>query len=142
MEPKTRNPRQRKGMSDEHKEALAEGREQGRAIRNYLEALKVHAPRRGRKMTPESIQNRIAAINETLPTANALERLLMLQDRQDLEARLAALSGPEDDMGTLEAGFVESAAAYSQRKGISYSAWREAGVSADVLRRSGIGRAG
>ena len=36
-------------MSDAHKEALAEGREQGRAVRRYLEALEANKPRRGRK---------------------------------------------------------------------------------------------
>jgi hypothetical protein len=43
-------------MSDEHKAALAEGRNQGRAVRRYLEALDAHKPRRGRKRTTESMQ--------------------------------------------------------------------------------------
>ena len=36
MAPKTKTPRA--PMSDAHKQALAEGREQGRAVRQYLEA--------------------------------------------------------------------------------------------------------
>ena len=42
-------------MSDEHKAALAEGRNQGRAVRNYLEALDQNRPKRGRKRTTESV---------------------------------------------------------------------------------------
>ena len=51
-------------MSDTHKAALAEGREQGRAVRRYLEALEAHKPRRGRKRTPESMEKRLAAIED------------------------------------------------------------------------------
>ncbi len=47
-------------MSDEHKAALAEGREQGGVVRRYLEALESHRPKRGRKRTPESIAKRLA----------------------------------------------------------------------------------
>ena len=41
----------------------------------------------------------------------------------------------------LETAFVKTAAQYAQRKGISYAAWRELGVSADVLKQAGISRA-
>jgi len=44
------------------------------------------------------------------------------------------------DLAALEADFVQVAASYSARKGISYTAWRELGVSADVLKRAGISR--
>ena len=47
--------RTRSPMSDSHKAALAEGREQGRAVRRYLEALEAHKLKRGRKRTQESI---------------------------------------------------------------------------------------
>ncbi|MHB1534624.1 MAG: hypothetical protein ACYC1D_08440 [Acidimicrobiales bacterium] len=43
-------------------------------------------------------------------------------------------------MTELETAFVKVASGYSERKGLSYAAWREAGVSADVLRRAGIRR--
>ena len=49
-------------MSDAHKAALAEGREQGRAVRAYLDAVEANAPKRGRKRTPESIAKRLDAI--------------------------------------------------------------------------------
>jgi len=56
-----------------------------------------------------------------------------------LEARLGRAEdrgGPE----TFESGFVGVARDYGERKGIAYSTWREAGVSADVLKKAGIGR--
>jgi len=113
-------------MSDAHKEALAEGREQGRAVRRYLEALEANKPRRGRKRTPEGISRRLAAIEERLVSADALSRLHLAQERMDLEAELATSS--------------EAAGPYSQRKGIGYEAWRAAGVEPRVLKVAGIGR--
>ena len=43
-------------------------------------------------------------------------------------------------MTALEAEFVQHAAAYGARRGISYGAWREIGVSSDTLKSAGIRR--
>ena len=126
-------------MSDSHKAALAEGREQGRAVRRYLEALEAHRPRRGRKRTPESVQKRLASIDERLADADALTRLHLVQERMNLESELSS-SDNAVDLEALEAEFVVAAAPYGQRKGITYSAWRQAGVDPGVLRRAGIRR--
>ncbi len=126
-------------MSDEHKAALAEGRNQGRAVRSYLEALEAHKPKRGRKRTPESMQKRLHRIEKEIPEADPLTRLNLIQQRIDLEADLAAAEETVD-MTSLEAGFVDSARAYGERKGISYSAWRELGVPAATLKAAGISR--
>jgi hypothetical protein len=126
-------------MSDAHKEALALGREQGRAVRRYLEALELHKPKRGRKRTPESVQKQLAAIEAKLPSSDALTRVQLIQQRMDLQAELATKSETVD-LGALESGFVKAAREYGQRKGISYAAWREAGVDAAVLKKAGIGR--
>ena len=67
MAKKAAAQKRQRSMTDEHKAALAEGREQGRVVRRYLEALESHRPRRGRRRTPESIAKRIAAIDEQLP---------------------------------------------------------------------------
>lgn len=126
-------------MSDSHKAALAEGREQGRAVRRYLEALEAHKPRRGRRRTQESMQNRLAAIDEQLPDADPLRRVHLVQERMDLESEL--VSGDDSvDLVALEEGFVSAAGPYGRRKGITYAAWREAGVDAGLLRRAGISR--
>ena len=47
---------------------------QGRAVRRYLEALEAHKPKRGRKRTPESIEKRLARIEDELPDADPLNR--------------------------------------------------------------------
>ncbi len=127
-------------MSDEHKVALAEGREQGRVVRRYLEALESHRPKRGRKRTPESVTKRLAAIGEQLTTADPLNRLHLVQERLDLERELASSEGNGADVEELEAGFIEVAAAYGERKGLSYEAWRSIGVAPSVLKAAGIGR--
>ena len=126
-------------MSDEHKAALAEGRAQGRAVRAYLEALEANKPRRGRKRTPESMRARVGTIDTTLDDADPISRLHMVQERIDLLAAIEAAEATVD-LTALEDGFVAAAAPYGERKGVSYAAWREVGVPADVLKRAGISR--
>ena len=128
-------------MTDEHKEALAKGRAEGRAVRAYLEALEAHKPKRGRKRTPDSMRARIDAIEAALPEADPMTRLQLVQERMDLDAAIAA-SETTVDLTALEDGFVDAAAGYGERKGITYAAWREVGVPAAVLKRAGIKRGG
>ena len=128
-------------MSAQHKEALALGREQGRAVRRYLEALEAHKPKRGRKRTPESIQRRLADIEARLANADPLSKLQLVQERMNLQNELASKSAVVD-LSALEKAFVKAASEYGRRKGISYAAWREAGVDAAVLRQAGIRRGG
>jgi len=132
-------PRKRTPMSKEHKAALAEGRDQGRAVRRYLEALEAHKPRRGRKRSPESLKKRLDEVESDIAVADPLQRLRLVQERLDLQAALEA-SESKVDLDQLEKEFVDAAAPYSDRKGISYSAWREIGVPAAVLERAGISR--
>jgi hypothetical protein len=126
-------------MSAEHKQALAVGREESRAVRRYLEALEAHKPKRGRKRTTESIQARLRQIDARLGNADALSRVHLVQERINLEAELAA-KGDTVDLKSLEEGFVAAARGYGERKGLTYAAWRAAGVDANVLRRAGIPR--
>jgi hypothetical protein len=126
-------------MSSEHKEALALGREQGRAVRRYLEALELHKPKRGRKRTPESVKKQLAVIESKLPTVDPLTRVQLIQQRMDLRQELEAKQQTVD-LTALESDFVKAAKGYGQRKGISYAAWREAGVDAAVLKKAGISR--
>ena len=126
-------------MSAQHKAALAEGRSEGRAVKNYLEALQQNRPRRGRRRTPESIKKRLAAIDAAYADGSALQQLQLVQERMDLQKELESM-GAKVDLSALEADFVKTAGKYAQRKGISYAAWRELGVSADVLKKAGITR--
>jgi hypothetical protein len=141
MPPKKSAPARKRAMSTEHKAALAAGRNEGRSIRQYLDALEQNKPRRGRKRTPDSIGKRLTAIEKETGSASPLRRLQLVQERLDLEKELAHF-GAKVDLSALETAFVKTAGGYSRRKGISYTAWRELGVSADVLRRASITRAG
>lgn len=134
--PKKRGPA---NMTADHKAALAEGRSESRAVKAYLEALAANKPKRGRKRTPESIQQRIATINNELDDAPPLKQVQMIQERMDLDAELARLSETVD-LRSLEDAFVEVAGSYSRRKGISYNAWREFGIPPTVLKRANISR--
>jgi hypothetical protein len=127
------------GMSAEHKAALAAGRQEGRAVRNYLEALELNRPRRGRKRTPDSVKKRLVAIEDQLPDADPLTRVNLIQERIDLTNELDSLQAGVD-LADLEDEFVKNARSYSERRGISYTAWREAGVEAAVLKKAGITR--
>ncbi len=138
-ETKKANKRGPVALTDEHKAAMAEGRKQGRAVRNYLEALEAHKPRRGRRRSPESMRKRLAAVNDELPSADPVTRLNLIQERMDLEAALDAAETVVD-LSALEAEFVAAARGYGERKGISYAAWRELGVSPAVLGAAGIKR--
>jgi hypothetical protein len=126
-------------MSAAHKQALAVGREESRAVRRYLEALEAHKPRRGRKRTTESIQNRLSQIDRRLADADPLTRVHLVQERLDLQSELTS-KGETVDLAALEEGFVKAARGYGERKHLTYSAWRAAGVDANVLRRAGIPR--
>jgi hypothetical protein len=126
-------------MTDEHKAAMERGRAEGRAVRDYLEALRSAKPKRGRKRTPESINNRLAKIEQELADASAIDELKLVQERRDLQAELDSM-GDSVDLEALEDAFVDVAKAYGERKGISYGSWREVGVSAATLKRAGITR--
>jgi hypothetical protein len=126
-------------MSEDHKAALAKGREEGRIVRRYLEALESTKPRRGRKRTPESIRKRLVAIDNSLATADPLSRLHLIEERQRLESELTH-TGETVDLAALEKSFIKVARVYGERKGISYSAWRTVGVSASVLQQAKIPR--
>ena len=126
-------------MSDEHKAALAKGRVEARIVRDYLEGLRATKPKRGRKRTPETINARLDAIDTELASASALDELLLVQERRDLESELEAMSDAID-MPALEEAFVGVAKSDSHSKSISYASWRDVGVPASVLKSAGIGR--
>ena len=126
-------------MTDAHKAALAEGRNESRSVKRYLEALEANRPKRGRKRTPESIEKRLAEIDEQIATADPLKRVNLIQERINLRDALGSESEPVD-LKSLEADFVKAAAGYSSRKGLSYAAWRELGVEPSVLTKAGITR--
>lgn len=126
-------------MSDEHKAALAQGRRESKAIKAYLVAVSI-PKRRGRPVTPEVLEAKIATLDRRiLEETDVLARVDLFQARIDAQEALDNMSAVVD-LDALEAGFVEYANSYSLRKGITWPAWREAGVSAEVLKAAGVKR--
>lgn len=123
-------------MSDDHKEALAQGRKEARAIKAYLKALESRKP--GRPVSKESLEKRLQTVSEKLAASdNPLETVDLIQSKLDIEKALGELDKSQD-MEALEAGFIENVGSYSERKGVTYTAWREFGVPAAVLKKAGI----
>ena len=128
-----------KKMSEDHKAALAKGRAQGKAVRDYLAALEQDR-KPGRKMDRPTIEARIKEVQDAIDQEpDPAKRVDLIQRRLDLEERLVEME-EEPDLEALEAGFIDVAAEYSERKGISYTAWREAGVPAATLKAAGVQR--
>jgi hypothetical protein len=123
-------------MSQEHKDALAQGRLEARSIKAYLRALDSRRP--GRPVTKESLDKRLERVNAKLGDENdPLKRIELLQSKLDLQGALASVEDGAN-LDELATNFVAYAKSYSDRKGISYTAWRQFGVPADVLRKAGI----
>ena len=140
---KVKQPATRSGsrsMSAAHKRALAEGRTMSATVDRYLVA--VNTPkRRGRKVTRATLEQRLADARTRLKTATGVEKLLAAQEVRDLQAKTAQLdSSGAADVKSLESDFVRIAKKFGENRGVTYSAWRDAGVSAEVLRRAGVAR--
>lgn len=124
-------------MSTAHKKALANGRREGRTIREYLEILEATRPRRGRRRTPESIARRLTAINASLRKADPVTKVRLIQERLNLRTELAGMK-TKSEISEAETRFVKVARTFSRRNGITYDAWREFGVPDSVLKKAGI----
>ncbi|MCZ6740346.1 MAG: hypothetical protein O7C01_11355 [Actinobacteria bacterium] len=123
-------------MSQEHKDALAQGRKEARAIKAYLKTIEVR--KQGRPVTKESLESRLTRMNEKIDGSDdPLKTLALIQTRLDIQSALSSMEDVES-LDQLESGFVTYAKAYSERKSVGYAAWREFGVPAAVLRNAGI----
>ena len=127
-------------MTEDHKQALAIGRAEGRMVRAYLEALESSKPKRGRKRTKDSITRRLERLDDELEMADPLRRLQLTQERLDLQEELEQMDNGVD-LAHLESEFARVAKGYAKRKGITYAAFRQIGVPAAVLKKAGISRA-
>lgn len=107
-------------------------------MKRYLEALRRRRP--GRPVTAESLQKKIADLGAKIAAEeDPLKAVDLRQSRIEAQKALAKAQSMAD-MSELEKDFTKNARSYSQRKGISYAAWREAGVPAAVLKKAGIKR--
>lgn len=116
----------------EHKRAMAQGREEARAVKDYLENLEAPSP------DPDKLDNRVQELADRIEAeGDPLKRVELIQRRLDVESELVQAQRTPDPE-ELERQFVASVSGYSERKGISYKAWREVGVPAAVLREAGV----
>ena len=109
-------------------------------VDRYLAA--VNTPlRRGRKVSKATLESRLASVQSEAKSATGVAKVLAAQEIRELTTRIATLSvGSGGDIKSLEAAFVKIAKQFGDNRGISYGAWRDAGVPAQVLKRAGIAR--
>lgn len=126
-------------MSADHKAALAKGRAQAKAVRDYLQMLERDG-RRSSNLSPDQLEEKIHQVEARIQDENdPATRLELVQKRLDYQEQLNA-SDDTPDPEQVEKAFIDAAKEYSERKGISYPAWREIGVPAAALREAGIPR--
>lgn len=113
--------------------------DRARIVRRYLSALDVRKPGRTTARTVESVQHRMHQIDTLLLSADPVQRLHLTQERIDLHAeQLRLQQNGGGDVAELEKAFIRVARSYGDRHDITYSAWRQVGVDADVLAKAGI----
>jgi hypothetical protein len=118
-------------------------RELGKVVRRYLGALEASRSSRGKRRTIEGFSARLLKIDELLVSADPLARLHLTQERIDLHAELVRVTNAQDpDLSGLEKEFVRVAKQYGELAGITFAAWRQVGVDAEVLDQAGIVRTG
>jgi hypothetical protein len=138
---KVSSPKRTREWTDEQKAAASTTRVRTIVARRYLGLLEAReASRRpGRRATPESVRARLETVNHALATEDLgkIERLELVQERIALEEKLADLEA-DDGFDEAEQAFIEHAYDWAVDKGFTYSALREVGVPAAVLRAAGI----
>ena len=112
-------------------------RRETRIVKAYL--ARIQAQQTGmRGRNADEIQTELETIETKLETANDIERLELLQQRENLHKQLLGAAPQNDEL--LEEQFIAVAKAYGERKKISYSTWREFGVPKNVLEQAGVPR--
>lgn len=125
----------------EQREKMVAGRLEQIAVKAYLDAVEKRLARerkRGRPKSPEKMRARLDEIDGQLPVENdTVKQLLLVQERINIVRDLEDILNNEE-FQELEDRFVKVASSFSDRREIEYAAWREMGVTADVLKRAGI----
>lgn len=127
-----------KEISEEHKQRMAQGRRQTKVVERYLRSLERVKAQKKRSATPEEIERKLGEIQSALVSAQGIERLELLQQREDFQR--TALEAEPENHAELEHQFIAVAKSFGDRKGVSYSTWREFGVPKTVLDAAGVER--
>jgi hypothetical protein len=110
-------------------------------IATYLTLLETPL-KRGRKKNPDKLRSRIEEVEAELEEAAPLRKLVLHQQLLDLQEELTELENggslTREQKDEAEAAFIEVAAAYGEKKGLTAGAWRAAGVPVRVLKQAGI----
>lgn len=131
-------------MNRRQRQQLSTAMRQRHVVRHYLD-LRERPPG---KVDLETHRRRVSRLRERIQDSeDPCQRLQLIQRRLDAEAELAqaeqaaeqAAAHPER-LQQAEQEFCEVAADYSDRKQISWAAWREVGVPARLLREAGLTR--
>jgi hypothetical protein len=105
------------------------------AVAAYLTALKApKVPARSRA----ALENRRVQIEQWLAEESSpIREVELIQQRPDIDAQLAQIDQAAR-LPELEEAFVNVAASWAKRTGVTAAALREVGVPASVLRRAGL----
>lgn len=135
----TTSEQRKRTLTPEHKEALAKGRQQGKIVRAYLEAISDRP--RGRRISKVDLEARLDQTLNELESdeLDPVNRVKLIQERINLEKRLARYD--KADLGDLEKGFIEAAKPWAESHGVTYVAFKQAGVPDPVLRAAGLAKA-
>ena len=119
------------------KDDAAQRRRETSIVKRYL----AHVERQQQGVggrTSEEIQVDIDQVELALDSATDINRLDLLQQRENLNRELLGAVPQNDDQ--LEEQFITVAKSYAERKDISYTTWREFGVPKQTLERANIAR--
>jgi hypothetical protein len=108
------------------------------AVAAYLTALKGPRASGSSKAKREGLMRRRAQIEQWIAEESSpIRQVELIQQRLDIDAQLAQLDQAAR-LPELEEAFVNVAASWAKRSGITAAALREAGVPASVLKRAGL----
>ncbi len=108
-------------------------------LKRYLEMISEQS-NPGRRFSKGDLEERLAKTIDAIGNEdNLLTKLELTQRRMDLEKRINGLEDA-DDPADAEAEFIKVAQGYAERKGITYSAFRDVGVPATILAKTGVRR--
>ena len=125
-------------ISEQHRAALAKGRRDSTKVRRYLKAVANGVSKANGRA--QLLENKLVRLGQMLETeTDPVTRVQLIQKRINLEAKLKGAKAPLD-FEAVEADFIRIAGSYSRQHQISYSAWREVGVPAQVLQAAGVRR--
>jgi hypothetical protein len=115
-----------------------ERRAETNAVAAYLAALKGPRPAGSSKAKREGLTRRRAQIEQWISEERSpIREVELIQQRLDIDAQIAQIDQAAR-LPELEEAFVNVAASWAKRTGISAAALREVGVPASVLKRAGL----